>query len=369
MAANQPPLIDLLGASWRLDSIIVGAAWSADGSVAAFGLGDGTVALARARWEGGPKAGARAEGGIEVTLATSPRPPVSRVQAHKGACLALTADPSGGFLSGGADGRRVRLAGDGTAHPRTEFDGRLIELVAAGNSGWIALASGCDVRATGPAGESLTLPDAATALAFDRTGHRLAIAHRDGVCIVADDAMALRHLSSPERPLSLAWSPDGAYLASGLETGAMHVWRLPDGDEVVLADCPGEPRSLVFLADGSFLAASGGARATCWRFDPPSEAEPSGCGLPSSQHRVSRVASHPSVPMLAVGYGHGAVMLGQPGSEDALFAKAGGGGAVTALAFSPDGTLLAIGTEEGEAGIVLFPDGLLRRPGAQEASS
>ncbi|MBV8870850.1 MAG: hypothetical protein JOY65_15790, partial [Acetobacteraceae bacterium] len=41
--------------------------------------------------------------------------------------------------------------------------------------------------------------------------------------------------------------------------------------------------------------------------------------------------------------------------------KGAGGGAVTALAFSPDGHLLALGTAEGEAGIVLFPEGLLRR--------
>src|ERR1700737_4325081 len=96
-----PPLIDLLGGRWCFDAPVAAAVWSGDGSVAAFGLGDGTVALARAEWAGGPEGRAHAAGGIEVHPPTVPSPPVTRVAAHKGACLALAADPGAGFLSGG----------------------------------------------------------------------------------------------------------------------------------------------------------------------------------------------------------------------------------------------------------------------------
>ncbi|MDQ2803550.1 MAG: WD40 repeat domain-containing protein, partial [Pseudomonadota bacterium] len=54
------------------------------------------------------------------------------------------------------------------------------------------------------------------------------------------------------------------------------------------------------------------------------------------------------------------VLLCQPGSEDALFAKPGGGGGVTALVWSPSGRRLALGTSDGEAAILLLPPGLLR---------
>src|SRR5882757_4643431 len=113
MPCKSIPLIELLGGCWRFDAPIRAAVWSGDGSTAAFGLGDGTVALARAEWAGGPQARPRTAGGIEVHPPTDPSPPVSRVAAHKGACLALAADPGAGFLSGGDDGRIVRIDCDG----------------------------------------------------------------------------------------------------------------------------------------------------------------------------------------------------------------------------------------------------------------
>ena len=372
----QPPLIDLLGAAWQLGAPVVGVAWespwSAGQPLAAFGLGDGAVALARARWEGGPEIGQRPDGGVELVLARAPRPPVARVQAHKagpgtpgGGCLTLTSDPTGGFLSGGADGKLVRLSAQGETRPRSEFGGRPVTFVASGGAGRFAFASGRDMRTT--TGQALGLPSAVVALAYDPDGRRLAVAHGKGVSMVTDDGAPARHLRTKGRPLSLAWSPGGTHVAAGLkgsgENGRIVVWHMPEGAEITLASCAGQPRRLAFSADGVFLAASGGPRPQCWRFDPPSAAEPIGCGLRNRQHPVSALAWHPAWPLLAAGHANGAVLLCQPGIEDALFIKAAGGGAVTALAFSPDGHLLALGTEEGEAGTVLLPEGLLRRPG------
>lgn len=199
------------------------------------------------------------------------------------------------------------------------------------------------------------------------------MAHAEGVSVVAEDHAPVRHLRTPGRPLALAWSPDGAYLAAGLEgsgeRGAIVAWHMPGGDDVALTGCAALPRWPAVSAAGVFLAASGGPPTLCWRFDPPSAAEPLGCGLPSRQHPVSVIAWHPALPLLAAGYSHGAVILCQPGVEDALFVKTAGGGAVTALAFSPDGRLLALGTAEGEAGTVLFPEGLLRRPGERPSGA
>ena len=372
----QPPLIDLLGAAWQLGAAVVGVAWvapwDAEQPLAAFGLGDGGVALARGRWDGGPEVGRRPDGGVEVTLARAPRPPVSRVQAHKpragaagGGCLALVSDPAGGFLSGGADGTLVRLSAEGEARPRTEFGGRPVAFVAAAGAGRFAFASGRDVRTT--TGQALSLPGAVRALAYDVSGEHLAVAHAEGVSVLAGRDAPARHLRTPGPALALAWSPDGAYVAAGLDTGgergAILAWHMPDGADTALAGCAGPPHRLAFSADGAFLAASGGPRALCWGFNPPSPAEPLGCGLSSRQHPVSAVAWHPALPVLAAGYSQGAAVLCQPGAEGALMVKGAGGGAVTALAFSPDGRLLALGTAEGEAGIVLFPDGLLRQPG------
>jgi hypothetical protein len=76
---------------------------------------------------------------------------------------------------------------------------------------------------------------------------------------------------------------------------------------------------------------------------------------------VTRVAAHPSRPLIAAGYENGAVLLCHPDSADILFMRAAGGGEITALTWSADGTTLALGTAGGEIGVVACPD-LLFRP-------
>ncbi len=365
------PLIGLLGAHWTLGARVSAGAWSSDEAVAAFGLEDGAVVLVRAQWTGGPEVRTREGGGVEVTPPADPSPPVSRVAVHKGACRALAADPDApGFLCGGDDGRLVRLATDGTEDPATgESDGfpeRPIALVVAGVGGRRACASGPEVHVSGRGHHVLQLPSTVTVLAFDPVRRLLAIAHDDGVAIWSDDGGTVRHLASPGRPCALAWSPDGKWLVAGLHGDTLHGWRVageaavePAGIE--LGACLGTPIALSFAFDGSFLAASGASRVTCWRVDTTGRlAESVDCCLPNRLTHVCAVACHPSLPVVAAGYGNGAVLLCQPGTDDALFAKAWGGGSVTALAWSATGRRLALGTDEGEAGILLLPEALLR---------
>lgn len=365
MAVN-PPLIGLLGAQWDLGARIVGAAWSGDGAVAAFGIADGTVALARAEWQGGPQLRQRAGGGVEVSPPTEPNPPLSRVRVHENACRALVADPAGGFLSGGADGRLVRLGADGAAETLDAFPGRAVDCVAAGRAGRRAAASGCDVLVIRESRQSFQTSAAVAALAFDPDGHHLAIAHQAGMAWWSDAGGAPRRLSCPSPALALAWSPGGAWLAIG-SAGGLHGWRVADDTMHDLGPAPGDLRSLSFAGDGRLLAASGGARATCWRFDAagPIDAEPIEGGVRNRISPVCAIACHPKRSLVAVGHENGAVLLCQPGSDDALFAKHWGGGAVTALAWSRDGQRLALATADGLAGLLLLPPGLLRGDGAR----
>jgi WD40 repeat protein len=69
--------------------------------------------------------------------------------------------------------------------------------------------------------------------------------------------------------------------------------------------------------------------------------------------------------LIAVGYHSGAVLLCQPGRSDVLVIKHSGSSPVSAIAWSPDGTRLALGTEEGELAVVFLPDLLFRFRGAK----
>ena len=358
---NAPQvLIDLLGACWESDAAVVEVVWDRSGQCAGFALGDGTLALATGVWEGGPRLEPRERGGVEFVQAQAPPAPLTRFAVHEGACLALTADPAGGFLSGGDDGRLVHLLLDGASELIAYEAGAWIDRVAASPASGRAYACGRRVHWLGPKPACLMLTGSATAMAFDPAGARLAISHQGGVTLWAAHTLRERSLKWPGYHRNVAWSPDGRYLVTGMEENALHGWRLPDGADIEMGGYPGQPRSLSFSADGRFLATSGGMRAVCWRFDPPgANEEPHESGL-AGKTPVSVVVCHPVHPLIAVGYHSGAVLLCQPGSSDLLFIKGAGSSPVSAMAWSPDGRRLALGTEAGELALVFLPDELFR---------
>ena len=68
----------------------------------------------------------------------------------------------------------------------------------------------------------------------------------------------------------------------------------------------------------------------------------------------SFVAPHPQQDAVAAGFSDGLVVLAEIGSQKILPVAATGRGAVSAMAWSPDGTKLAFGTETGFAAVVDF---------------
>lgn len=356
--APPPPLLDLLGATWDIDAPVVGVTW--DGDLAGFALGDGSIAMARAEWVGAASFGPGESGGLMLTPATAKAPPVSRQGVHQGACLSVASDPQGGFLTGGDDGLVQHTTQEGVVTRLSAHRDRWVDLVAASKAGWRAWSVGRKLHVSGPRAEILDLPASATALAFDASGMRLAVAHYHGVTVWQAEGASFV-LTTQGCPRSVTWSPDGAYLVCGLQENALHGWRLSDAGDIEMGGYPGQPRSLAFSSDGAFLASSGSPRVVCWRFDPPAAGgQPTECGLPSSRMPVCQVACHPRHPLIAAGYHNGAVLLCQPGREDVLFAKGSSGGSVSALAWSNDGLRLAVGTQGGEIGVVALPPTLFR---------
>lgn len=341
-----PPLVDLLGSRWRTEAPVVAVAWQRRGTQAAFALGDGTVLLAA------PPA---------VGAAARPSPAAAqRIAAHDGACLALAADGDDGFLSGGDDGRLLRLRPGADAETLADHPGQWIDHVAAGARGVRAHAS---VRRLWLHGDDfddeLVLPSSITALAFDHAGRRLAIAGHGGVELWSAADRSCQRLAAPGYHRALAWSADGRYLASGMQENAVCCWRLGDGRRFVFDGYPGQPRALSFAGRGHQLATSGGPRVVGWDLDHPRPADSrSEFGFPS-RVPVTAVAWHPTRAMVAAGYHNGAVLLCRPRGEQHLFVQGSGGGPVSALAWTADGSGLALGTQHGEAAVVAIPTEIL----------
>lgn len=358
---NAPSsLLTLLGASWEFGAPVVAVAWAVEGGLVGFAFGDGHLAVADAQWHGGPRVKPKPGGGVAVVPATEAPPRPVRAACHEGSCLSLAADANGGFITGGDDGRVVRVPPVGNPQVLAHVPGGWVSALACSASGVSAYASGRSVLRSGPGlggTQAIELPAPATALAFSPDGRGLAAAHSSGVTLWPDTGPP-RMLAWPGYHRVLAWSPDGTYLVSGMQENALHGWRVADSGDLEMGGYPGQPLSLSFAHDGRYLATSGATRPVCWGFDPPhAAASPVECGI-RSLTPVICVACHPRQSLIAAGYHNGAVLLCQPGSDEGLFIKGSGGGAVNGLAWSADGSRLAFGTQDGVFGWLELPDAL-----------
>jgi hypothetical protein len=352
-ATAAKPLLDMLGARWRVEVPATSVAWAGLSEFAGFALGDGSLALAPAAWEGGPMLRVRESGGIELVAATDAAPPVARVPVHRGACLSVVIDPEAGFLTGGADGQITRVLADGEIRVIARLDGPAAH-ITTGRGGWRVCANGRAVYRLGGSAGRIDVATDVTALALDPTGARVAIGHEGGVTLWAGGD-APRVLPAPGRQCGLAWSHDATWLASFTPVGKLHAWRLPDPTPVTI-EVGGPVNSLGTLGNG-FVVGVGG-RVLRW-LPARAGAEPETCGV-ANQTAVTRVACHPRLTLVAAGYGNGTVVLCQPSSPALLFLRAAGEGAVSALSFSPEGDHLAIGTDGGEIAVLALPDMLFR---------
>jgi hypothetical protein len=350
-ATAARPLLEVLGARWRVGVPAATVAWDVVTGLAGFALSDGTLALVHPVWEGAPALKLREGGGAELIPGTAPAPPAARAKAHQGACLSVAADPDGGFLTGGTDGRVTCVQADGAVRAIAHFDGRVAH-VAAGPGHWRACAVRRTVHRLGGAAAQIEVPAPVTAVAVDPGGARLAIGHEGGVTLWAGGDTP-RVLGASGGHGGVAWSFDGTSIASFVPQGMLHAWRLSDATPSEIA--AGVPVT-GFCALGTGFVAGAGGRVVCWH--PPAR-ELVQCGVPN-QAAVTRVAGHPRRQLIAAGYANGAVVLCQPDSTALLFLRAAGMGGVSALAFSPTGGCLAIGTDGGEIGVLALPDTLFR---------
>ncbi|MCU0985659.1 MAG: WD40 repeat domain-containing protein [Acetobacteraceae bacterium] len=337
-------ILETRGAPHRLGAHVVAAAVEGAGRTAAFALGDGTIAL--------------------LSLA-DPARIAARPAVHDGAALALCPDAqAGGFLTGGDDGRLARVEAMGGATTLASWPGRWVEHVLAfpGKGAWRAAACGKAVHLfSGDEGakplKSLPHPSTVTGLATDGKGKRIAASHYNGASLwfVAAKEDRPRALAWKGSHTAIAMSPDGRYLVTAMQENALHGWRLEDGADMRMSGYPAKTKSLSFSARTRWLATSGAEAIVCWPFsgDGPMGRAPrelaGGDGV-----LVSQVASHPQHEVVAAGFADGLVVLVDIESGRVLPVAEPGRGAVSALAWSPEGRWLAFGTETGFAAVVDF---------------
>jgi WD40 repeat protein len=334
-------LLGTRGVHHDLDAFVVAARFDRTGGTVAFALGDGSVHL----------------------VAIADQENCRKIEVHDGAALALAPDavPSG-FISGGDDGKFRRIGGDGAVCDIADFGTKWVEHVASHpgdkGKGLVACAVGKFIHLFDQAGQKLkefAHPSAVTGLAFDAKGKRVAASHYNGATLwfVAAKTDSPRKLEWKGSHTALAIHPDGDAVVTAMQENALHGWRLSDGQHMRMSGYSAKTQTLSFTRNGKWLATSGADAMVLWPFfggGPMGKAPielAGGDGIICTQ-----VASHPQQEMVAGGFADGLVVLADINTSRILPVAPPEHGAVSALAWSPDGSQLAFGTEKGFAAII-----------------
>jgi WD40 repeat protein len=281
-----------------------------------------------------------------------------RVAAHPDGAILIAVCDGKLLLTGGDDGRVTAIGADAEPREIANEKGRWIDALAMRGESF-AWSAGKQVFARDDAGAVRTwsAPSTVRGLAFQPKGYRVAATHYNGV------SLWFPKVEGP--PQTLEWkgahldatfSPDGRFLVSSMQENALHGWRLADSRNMRMTGYPGKTRSLAWSHDGAWLATSGAEAAIVWPFkdkDGPMGKAPRECGV--RQARVTKVAFHPRSLVAAIGYADGLLLLCRLADAAEILVRDAGGGAISALSWNANGARLLFGLESGEAGLLDLP--------------
>lgn len=358
-------LFDLLARTWELRSPVEAAEFNADGSALAFACGDGSIAIA-------PTADAEpAESRIRVSAdlgqmtirpREKPLAPVVTTGVLSASVPPIAAFREQGFIAGTSDGTVFLISAKGEiGDAGIRLGGAIVALDHARERNVTAVSDGTDILLSGAALRSGEVE----ALAFSPNDRHLAVSGADAVSIWAvgdGEASLLRRAELPGRPLTPRWSGDGAWLACPLAAGGFSLIAVADGKSGTVRDFPAAVRSVSWSTPANALITSGAFRIASWSMRAPPLDDASGGALVTGRAGlviVEAVAAHPRKPLVAAGYANGQITVAQIGAREELLVKSSGG-TVTTLAWSGDGRHLAVGTANGQASLITFPDQLFK---------
>ena len=331
--------VETQGIERELGAFIIGARFSNDGKTLAFALGDGTVRL--------------------VAMANPDT--WNTVEVHDGGILAIAADAhAGGFVSGGDDGKLRRIAADGSVSDIAQFGMKWVEQVATHASGLVAAGVGKVVHLFDAAGKKLkelVHPSSVTGLAFDMRGKRIGASHYNGVTLwfVAAKIDSPRKMEWKGSHIGIAIHPKDEAVVTAMQENALHGWALPDLKHMRMSGYPAKTQSLSFSKGGKWLASSGADAMVLWPFHGGGPMGKAPTELAGGDGIIcNQVACHPSNDIVAGGFADGLVVVADIASSRIIPVVPPDHGPVSALAWSTDGTRLAVGTETGYAAIVDF---------------
>lgn len=293
----------------------------------------------------------RLDGGEKVT------------EAHAGLLTCIRDPFSNSLLSGGEDGRVLRITQNGETTELAHIPRKWINAVAGGPQGAIAYGVGKSsfVRLADGTTKEFVEQRTVEGIAFAPKGLRIAAARYNGV--------SLHWVATAGDPIDLEWkgahnsvtfSPDGKFIVTTMQENALHGWKMEatkagmETRHMRMSGYPAKVKSFSWSHKGRWLASSGAPAAIVWPFtgkDGPMGKAPLELGT-RSDILVTCVAFHPVEDVLAIGFIDGMILGVRINDEKEALLRRPGKGAITSMSWSGDGKLLAFASEAGDCGIV-----------------
>jgi WD40 repeat protein len=186
------------------------------------------------------------------------------------------------------------------------------------------------------------------AMAWAPDGSRLATAANKGLYLWrVGGREPVQLLEFPGAPVAVAWDAAGRALAVGTQDGFLQIWQQgADGParQLTMRGYPGKVSCLAWHPGKALIASAGGPDVVLWPTEGPAagrKARP----LHAHQETVTALAYAPDGALLASGDRGGRLCLWDGAGEPVQVMQLGG--EILSLAWSPDGTHLACGTTSG----------------------
>ncbi|MXX82292.1 MAG: WD40 repeat domain-containing protein [Chloroflexi bacterium] len=334
--AAQPPL----KAIWRsnIDDHPIGLAWSPDNNSLAVAGVSGPITLYKS-----------ADGAVQHKL-----------PGHSFDTMAISwRKDSRRLASVGQDGKaRLWDAESGAQLAEMTGGASWVERVAFSPAGdWLVTAAGRKLRLWNSSGELIReYPDAnstITDIKWRYDGKQFAISAYNGVWLYEPlEAQPLRPFEWQGSTLTLEWSPNGKYIATGDQDSTVHFWITASGKDLQMWGYETKVLELAWSFNSRYLATGGGTQVVIWDCSGKGPANTRPMMLEGHQRFIKHLSFQRRGALLASGGNEGLLAIWKiRKNKPALLADAVFKAPIAGLAWSPNDRCIAVADESGTLSI------------------
>ncbi len=218
---------------------------------------------------------------------------------------------------------------------------------AAGKQVTLWSAAGEKLHAFAPAGSS------AAALAFDKPGSDLGVALNGEIAVhrIKQGGYETRRYKWNAPCLTVNFSPNGRFLASGMADGSLHFWNRSTGKDSQMRGYDGKLELVAWSDNSRYLASSAGAEVVLWDFGGKGPEGTKPIVLKAHTERVDAFAWQTGGEHLVSGGRDWRLNLWRPGKAaqpiDVQLLDSG----ISVLRWAGDGKRLAVGEKNGRLSV------------------